>query len=478
MIIEHFLEWMHSAPVPERAQAVNALARAYLFSNMSEEDRITAESAMTVLLEDSSSHVRFALADALASAPNTPRHIVMALARDTVEISTMVLSRSPVFSDTELVDLVAAGSVEQQIAIACRGNLSRAICGAISEVGVVEACLGLLSNQAACLSKRIQMRIAERHGTDAQIRKTMLAIENLDADIRMMLIDKLGYTLGEFVSGNNWLSRSRAKKSIKDTLERSSILRAAVADESQLAMIVSALIQSKRMTTSYLLRAICMGNITLFCAALSQLSKIPANRIEAMISQNRQSAFRAAFIKSGMPLEAFEVFSTALSVWKNLLSQPEWVSRARLPYLVTRKLVERYQGHNDKVVDELLLLLQQISADMAREEARSHVSQLAQKRALQREKELSENLSRILEVDLKAAVETNIHPAEISNTLVDEQFALDMENSIAEALEKDIIEISDNDMRLPERADNDSPINKDMAETVPILESSLMAKAA
>ena len=43
MIIEHFLEWMHSAPVPERAQAVNALARAFLFSQMSEHDRLTAQ---------------------------------------------------------------------------------------------------------------------------------------------------------------------------------------------------------------------------------------------------------------------------------------------------------------------------------------------------------------------------------------------------------------------------------------------------
>ncbi len=65
MIIEHFLSWMQTATVPKRAQAVGALARAYLYSDMSYDNQVTAESAMTVLLEDPSSCVRFALAESV-----------------------------------------------------------------------------------------------------------------------------------------------------------------------------------------------------------------------------------------------------------------------------------------------------------------------------------------------------------------------------------------------------------------------------
>ncbi len=50
MIIEHFLTWMQTAPVSKRAQAANALARAYLYSNMSYEEHVTAESALTIIL--------------------------------------------------------------------------------------------------------------------------------------------------------------------------------------------------------------------------------------------------------------------------------------------------------------------------------------------------------------------------------------------------------------------------------------------
>ena len=38
MIVRHFLGWVRTAPAGERAEATRALARAYLFSDMSSDD--------------------------------------------------------------------------------------------------------------------------------------------------------------------------------------------------------------------------------------------------------------------------------------------------------------------------------------------------------------------------------------------------------------------------------------------------------
>ena len=46
---------------------------------------------MTVLLDDSSPDVRFALADALASSPEAPRHVLLSLAADQPDIAELVL---------------------------------------------------------------------------------------------------------------------------------------------------------------------------------------------------------------------------------------------------------------------------------------------------------------------------------------------------------------------------------------------------
>ena len=58
MIVRQFLCWIQTAPPGERADATSALARAYLYSDLSHEDRLAAEAAMTVLLDDPSPLVR------------------------------------------------------------------------------------------------------------------------------------------------------------------------------------------------------------------------------------------------------------------------------------------------------------------------------------------------------------------------------------------------------------------------------------
>jgi uncharacterized protein (DUF2336 family) len=144
---------METAPAAMRADAAHALARAYLYSDVDEETRSAMEAAMTVLLDDPARDVRFALADALASSPAAPRHVLLTLATDQMDVATLVLSRSPVFIDAELVDIVAASCERLQIAIAGRPLVSSSVSAAIAEVGEMATCRILLLNVGADIAR-------------------------------------------------------------------------------------------------------------------------------------------------------------------------------------------------------------------------------------------------------------------------------------------------------------------------------------
>ena len=141
MIVRQFLHWVRQAPAGERAEATSALARAYLYSDLSSDDRAAAEGAMIMLLDDSSSLVRRALADALAADENAPRVVVHALATDQPDVALPVLTRSPLLLEDDLVDLIATGQADVQVAIASRASLPRSLAAAIAEVAGPEACL-------------------------------------------------------------------------------------------------------------------------------------------------------------------------------------------------------------------------------------------------------------------------------------------------------------------------------------------------
>ena len=51
MIVREFLQWVRAAPAAERGDASAALARAYLYSDLSPDDRAAAEGALIMLLD-------------------------------------------------------------------------------------------------------------------------------------------------------------------------------------------------------------------------------------------------------------------------------------------------------------------------------------------------------------------------------------------------------------------------------------------
>ena len=79
MIVRQFISWIRTAPAGERAEATRALARAWLISDLSEDDRIAAEGALLMLLDDPSPLVRQAMAEVFARSPDAPAAIVQAL---------------------------------------------------------------------------------------------------------------------------------------------------------------------------------------------------------------------------------------------------------------------------------------------------------------------------------------------------------------------------------------------------------------
>ena len=62
MIVRQFINWIKTAPAGERAEATRSLARAWLISDLTAEDRAAAEGALLMQLDDPSPLVRQAMA--------------------------------------------------------------------------------------------------------------------------------------------------------------------------------------------------------------------------------------------------------------------------------------------------------------------------------------------------------------------------------------------------------------------------------
>jgi uncharacterized protein (DUF2336 family) len=375
MIVRQFINWIRTAPAGERAEATRALARAWLISDLSEQDRTAAEGALLMLLDDASPLVRQAMAEVFARSSDAPAAIVQALSLDQASVALPILEHSPLLIDADLVDIIATGSCEMQCAVARRVNLPASVCAAIAEVGSAAAALELIENAYAELAPFSWDRIVERHGHLAAIRESMLVLEDLPAATRAALVAKLSETLTQFVVARNWLSADRAVRVTGEALDRSTVNIAARSRGDDMRGLVRHLRATGQLTAGLILRALLSGNLELFEHALAELSGLPQSRVFALLDDRGGASLHALLQRAGLPESTFAAFRMALEV----NNETGFVDSADGAARLRRRMVERVLTHCEtdrQAAEPLLILLRRFATESAREEARMFCDEL------------------------------------------------------------------------------------------------------
>jgi uncharacterized protein (DUF2336 family) len=383
MIVRHFLQWVRTAPAGERAEATGALARAYLYSDLSPDDCAAAEGAMLMLLDDPSPLVRRALADALAASPSAPPAVIFALAGDQPQIAAPVLALSPLFVDADLVDTVATGGAALQAAIASRAALPRSVAAAIAEVGTAESCLILVENREADIAPFSIDRIVERYGHLAAVREPLLAREDIAAAARQTLVAKLSATLAGFVAEREWLDADHAHRIAREACEKATVALAAEAPNSEVRPLIRHLRVSGQLTAGLILRALLSGNIVLFEEALAELAEMPVARVSGLIHDCGSGGLRALFDKAALPPSTYPAFKEAIEAMREggFISGPG--GAARLQRRMIERVLTRCENEEFGELAPLVTLLHRFATEAAREEARLFCDELASDEAFE-----------------------------------------------------------------------------------------------
>ncbi|MBV8837757.1 MAG: DUF2336 domain-containing protein [Alphaproteobacteria bacterium] len=377
MIVRHFLQWVRTAEAAERAEATSALARAYLYSDLSQDDRIAAEGAMIMLLDDPSPLVRHALAEALAASPHAPAAVMHALMNDQRDIATIVLERSPLLIDSDLVDAIAVGDAPTQAAIARRIGLPRSIAAAIAEVGSPEACLVLIENPSADIALFSIDRIVERFGHLAAVREALLAID-LPASTRHALIVKVSQALAGFAVACNWLDEGRAQRIAQEACEKATVTLAANTNADEVSPLISHLRETNQLNAGLVLRSLLSGNIDFFEQALAELAELPTRRVAALVHDRRGAGFRAVYERAGLPASIYPAFSAAIEAMHEIGLHAEPGGNARLKRRMIERVLTSCARMPPAEVEPLVTLLRRYQTEAAREEARLFCDELVE----------------------------------------------------------------------------------------------------
>ncbi|MGK9050977.1 DUF2336 domain-containing protein [Neorhizobium petrolearium] len=371
MIVQAFLRWAETARVADRAKAANALGRAYLHSPMAGEQHRAAALAMTYLLDDPSPRVRLALAEALADSPDAPRAVIVSLAEDQPEIACTVITRSPVLTESDLVDLAGRGDNLTRGLIAARPLLSRGVAAAIAEIGDEAEVAILLENETASITRVSLRRIAERFGDRSDIRNLLLEQENLPADARHMLVSHITAALANSGLVRTIMAPARIDRVTREAGEAATVAIAGTVSQEEIAGLVEHLRTAGRLTPAFLIHALCTGKVDFFAGAMVSLSGLDDRRVRAILATGRMHAVRALFEATGLGRDIAVVFVEAVLLWRK-------AAASGVPGGISARLLERYHrpGMPLSPVSELLDMVEKLHRMEVRFSARSYASDL------------------------------------------------------------------------------------------------------
>jgi uncharacterized protein (DUF2336 family) len=210
-----------------------------------------------MLLDDPSPLVRRALSEVFASCEQAPQVVVHALAADQPDVALPVLEFSPLLREDDLVDLIATGRAEAQIAVAKRCLLTR---------GVPQPWPRLVKLTRVSYCWKTQAPISRRSPSTGSSNASATLHRSARIFWRERICRRQCGKLSSrscprrwlgFVTARQWLESEHAEFAAREACEKATVALAADTSYDEVAALVRYLRQSEQLTAGMLLRRCC-----------------------------------------------------------------------------------------------------------------------------------------------------------------------------------------------------------------------------
>jgi len=322
-------------------------------------ERQTALAILEELVQDVEQEVRQALAIHVASCAILPPMLARTIAEDIEAISLPFIRVSPALSDADLVAIVDAGNVAKQVAIATRHSVSGRVTEVLIGTRSASVVTALLRNEGAAISEPSYHEIMDNFGSDTTVQNMMVERASLPLTVTERLIQVVSDVLRDRLIGKHALPSEIATELLNQARERALMHGAASVPRAFDVEVFAARLKSKgQLTTTLLMRALCLGDVHFFEAGMALLAGISVQSAVALIADRGPLGFKALFEKAGLPLELFRAFRAALDVLGQLRvgDQDGW-SPAYVQLILDRMVLE----YDEVCPADLEYLLSQMS---------------------------------------------------------------------------------------------------------------------
>lgn len=332
----HVNTLLNDTSANSRVDTVRKISLSIEGGALNERELKLAQDIFRIMVNDAEVRVREALTANLKESPHLPRDVANILIRDIDTVALPVLKLSDVLTDNDLADIIRTQDETRQIAIAERQHLSEDISDALIETNNETVVSTVVSNEGAAISESSFTKAVERLGDSEQVQNAMVNRSKLPIKVAEKLLTRVSDALRDQILKRHDLSRDVAADLLLQSRERATVLLSTESDEQDVGYLIHQLHIHGRLTVSIVLRALCMGDIRFFEAALAELSDIPLLNARTLIHDPGQTGLKRLWESAKMPGEQLPAALAAISAIAELEYDGEAGDRERF----SKRLIE------------------------------------------------------------------------------------------------------------------------------------------
>lgn len=318
-------------------------------------EMVLAREIIERLAQDTELAVRQAVAWQIVHSPILSPELAAVMARDVAAVAFPVLRYGPLDDDI-LLQVLSDQDSRKSLAVAGRKAVSEAVSAAIVQTAHIKAISVLMGNDGAQISEPTLHTVLDRYGLISSISGAMARRDNLVAGVVMRLVtlvsDKVRAQLTEAYD----LAPDLVDQMIADAQDNAmvTVLQPLVGHPDHLQIFIEQMYMEGRLTPSFILRALCAGEIELFRQTLAFKGRLPLLAIDELLQDRGPLGLPALMRRSGIPITMLPAFKAALHVWRESGYAEGEEGRAAYQARILAAVFDDCMPIDDRELDDLL----------------------------------------------------------------------------------------------------------------------------
>ena len=256
--------------------------------------------------------VRKALSEKLAHAEWAPAALVNVLALDEIEIARPILECSPVLQDEDLLRVLIEASLEHQIAVARRPQISGRVADAVIDQAEPAVLMALTTNRTAEISTGGVRRLVEHSRRIAALRGPLTRHPRLTEALAEQLYQWVGTALRQAIAARFTIDEQALGAAVHDAVE--SVIRPTAPEEDPVDQgdrdemerrLIDKLQSAGQLRAGLLIRAVREKRLSLFAHGLSALGGFAVGQVRTALSAPTPEALYYACAAVGIDRAVF-----------------------------------------------------------------------------------------------------------------------------------------------------------------------------